>query len=119
MASSITMGVTWGLGGAIVAGVMAISSRIDRPDLPFVVFALAALRLRPGLPPPSCTRPVASVALAEPAPVGAVPAGEGGSLIGRTETRRGRYPGESGPRPAPMGTGGDDGAAIPRRFEMP
>jgi FSR family fosmidomycin resistance protein-like MFS transporter len=40
-ASSITMGVTYGLGGIIVAGAMAASNRVHRPELPFAIFALA------------------------------------------------------------------------------
>jgi FSR family fosmidomycin resistance protein-like MFS transporter len=42
-ASSITMGVTWGLGGLFVAAAMAISNRLARPELPFAVFAIACL----------------------------------------------------------------------------
>jgi FSR family fosmidomycin resistance protein-like MFS transporter len=42
-ASSITMGVTWGLGGLIVAAAMAASSRLGRPELPFMIFAVACL----------------------------------------------------------------------------
>ncbi len=40
-ASSITMGVTYGLGGLIVAAAMAASSRLHRPELPFATFAVA------------------------------------------------------------------------------
>ncbi|RUL88058.1 MFS transporter [Tautonia sociabilis] len=43
IASSITMGVTWGLGGALVAGIMAVSERIGRPDLAFGTFAASSL----------------------------------------------------------------------------
>lgn len=43
IASSITMGVTWGLGGALVAGIMAVTNRLGQPDLAFVAFALASL----------------------------------------------------------------------------
>jgi FSR family fosmidomycin resistance protein-like MFS transporter len=42
-ASSITMGVTWGLGGLIVAAAMAASSRLGSPALPFALFAGACL----------------------------------------------------------------------------
>jgi FSR family fosmidomycin resistance protein-like MFS transporter len=42
-ASSITMGLTWGLGGLIVAAAMAASSRLERPELPFAIFAVACL----------------------------------------------------------------------------
>jgi FSR family fosmidomycin resistance protein-like MFS transporter len=42
-ASSITMGVTWGLGGLIVAAAMGVSSRLERPELPFAIFAAACL----------------------------------------------------------------------------
>jgi len=43
LASSLTMGVIWGLGGAIVAGIMAVCDRIDRPDLAFPIFATSLL----------------------------------------------------------------------------
>lgn len=43
LASSITMGVTWGLGGAIVAGLMTVVNGIGRPDLAFYVFAPAGM----------------------------------------------------------------------------
>ncbi|MDR3633772.1 MAG: MFS transporter [Isosphaeraceae bacterium] len=43
VASSITMGVTWGLGGAIVAATMAGCNHAQRPDLAFWVFAAGAL----------------------------------------------------------------------------
>ena len=42
-ASSITMGVTYGLGGMIVAAAMAASNRLHRPELPFATFAGACL----------------------------------------------------------------------------
>jgi FSR family fosmidomycin resistance protein-like MFS transporter len=42
-ASSITMGVTWGLGGLIVAAAMAASNRLRLPALPFAIFAVACL----------------------------------------------------------------------------
>jgi FSR family fosmidomycin resistance protein-like MFS transporter len=42
-ASSITMGVTWGLGGLIVAAAMAASNRLELPALPFAIFAVACL----------------------------------------------------------------------------
>jgi FSR family fosmidomycin resistance protein-like MFS transporter len=42
-ASSITMGVTWGLGGLIVAATMAVSNRLGRPELAFAAFGLACL----------------------------------------------------------------------------
>jgi FSR family fosmidomycin resistance protein-like MFS transporter len=42
-ASSITMGVTWGLGGLIVAATMAASNRLGRPELAFAAFGLACL----------------------------------------------------------------------------
>jgi FSR family fosmidomycin resistance protein-like MFS transporter len=43
VASSITMGVTWGLAGALVAVTMAGCNHALRPDLAFVVFAAGAL----------------------------------------------------------------------------
>jgi FSR family fosmidomycin resistance protein-like MFS transporter len=43
VASSITMGVTWGLGGAIVAGMMTVVNRLQRPDLAFPAFAAACV----------------------------------------------------------------------------
>ncbi|QDV32961.1 MFS transporter [Tautonia plasticadhaerens] len=43
VASSITMGVTWGLGGVLVAAIMAASDRLGQPDLAFGAFALASL----------------------------------------------------------------------------
>ena len=39
VASSITMGVTWGLGGVLVALTMAAASRVHHPELAFSVFA--------------------------------------------------------------------------------
>ena len=42
-ASSITMGVTYGLGGIIVAAAMAASKQLHRPVLPFATFAVACL----------------------------------------------------------------------------
>jgi FSR family fosmidomycin resistance protein-like MFS transporter len=43
IASSITMGVTWGLGGALVAGIMAVSNHLGRPELAFLTFAASSL----------------------------------------------------------------------------
>ena len=43
VASSITMGVTWGLGGAIVAATMAVCNHAHRPGLAFWTFAVGAL----------------------------------------------------------------------------
>jgi FSR family fosmidomycin resistance protein-like MFS transporter len=40
-ASSITMGVTWGLGGMIVAATMAACNGVHRPELAFATFAVA------------------------------------------------------------------------------
>jgi FSR family fosmidomycin resistance protein-like MFS transporter len=42
-ASSITMGVTWGLGGLAVAALMAIFNRQQRPELAFAAFASSCL----------------------------------------------------------------------------
>jgi FSR family fosmidomycin resistance protein-like MFS transporter len=42
-ASSITMGVTWGLGGLIVAALMAACNQNQRPELAFATFAVACL----------------------------------------------------------------------------
>jgi FSR family fosmidomycin resistance protein-like MFS transporter len=42
-ASSITMGVTWGLGGLIVAALLAACERVQRPELAFTLFAVACL----------------------------------------------------------------------------
>jgi FSR family fosmidomycin resistance protein-like MFS transporter len=41
VASSITMGVTWGVGGCLVALTMASVNRLHRPDLAFPAFAIA------------------------------------------------------------------------------
>ncbi|MGE3822131.1 MAG: MFS transporter [Isosphaeraceae bacterium] len=41
VASSITMGVTWGLGGVVVAGLMGACNHLGRPGLAFGVFAMA------------------------------------------------------------------------------
>lgn len=41
VASSLTMGVTWGLGGLIVAAMMAGLNHVRRPDLAFPVFAVS------------------------------------------------------------------------------
>lgn len=43
VASSITMGVTWGTGGVVVAAIMTTVNRIHRPDLAFPVFAIACV----------------------------------------------------------------------------
>lgn len=43
LASSITMGVTWGLGGAVVAALMTVVNRLGRPDLAFPAFVVACL----------------------------------------------------------------------------
>jgi FSR family fosmidomycin resistance protein-like MFS transporter len=43
VASSITMGVTWGLGGVAVAVTMTLVNRAGRPDLAFPVFAVGCL----------------------------------------------------------------------------
>lgn len=43
LASSITMGATWGLGGALVAGILALVNRLDRPADAFAIFALSTL----------------------------------------------------------------------------
>lgn len=43
IASSITMGVSWGAGGAIVAGLMDICGRWQSYDVAFVVFAVAVV----------------------------------------------------------------------------
>ena len=42
VASALTMGVTWGLGGVFVAALMAALNHIGRPDLAFPVFAAAS-----------------------------------------------------------------------------
>jgi FSR family fosmidomycin resistance protein-like MFS transporter len=39
VASSLTMGVTWGLAGAAVAGTMALLNRMQQPNAAFYVFA--------------------------------------------------------------------------------
>jgi FSR family fosmidomycin resistance protein-like MFS transporter len=41
VASSLTMGVTWGLGGMLIAALMAGLNHAGRPDLAFPVFAAA------------------------------------------------------------------------------
>ena len=43
VASSLTMGVTWGLGGMAVAALVAALNRSHRPDLAFPVFAASSL----------------------------------------------------------------------------
>ena len=43
IASSITMGVSWGAGGAIVAGLMEVCGRQQSYDLAFVTFAAAVV----------------------------------------------------------------------------
>lgn len=43
VASSITMGVSWGLGGAIVAGLMDLCGRTKSYELAFVMFAIAVM----------------------------------------------------------------------------
>jgi FSR family fosmidomycin resistance protein-like MFS transporter len=43
VASSITMGVSWGAGGAIVAGLIDVCSRRQSYDLTFVAFAVAVM----------------------------------------------------------------------------
>lgn len=43
IASSITMGVTWGLGGIVVALTTTLANRLHRPDLPFAAYALACV----------------------------------------------------------------------------
>jgi FSR family fosmidomycin resistance protein-like MFS transporter len=42
-ASSLTMGVTWGVGGMIVAALMSAFNRVHQPELAFAVFAGACL----------------------------------------------------------------------------
>lgn len=64
VASSITMGVTWGLGGALVAAIMAASNRLGRPDLAFGAFAVSSMLA--GL---ACLRLPEPGRLAEPKPV--------------------------------------------------
>ncbi len=41
VASSLTMGVTWGIGGMAVAALMATCNRAERPELAFSVFGAA------------------------------------------------------------------------------
>ena len=41
LASSLTMGVTWGVGGILVAALMATLNHAARPDLAFPIFAVA------------------------------------------------------------------------------
>jgi MFS transporter, FSR family, fosmidomycin resistance protein len=43
VASSITMGVTWGIGGAVVAVTTTVANRWQRPDLAFSLYAAACL----------------------------------------------------------------------------
>jgi MFS transporter, FSR family, fosmidomycin resistance protein len=43
MASSLTMGVTWGLGGIAVAALVTTLNHAGRPDLAFPIFAVAVL----------------------------------------------------------------------------
>jgi FSR family fosmidomycin resistance protein-like MFS transporter len=43
LASSLTMGVSWGLGGAVVAGMMLVLNEIGRPELAFLCYAPAIL----------------------------------------------------------------------------
>lgn len=43
IASSITMGVSWGTGGAIVAGLMDVCRRMQSYDVAFLVFAVAVV----------------------------------------------------------------------------
>ena len=59
VASSLTMGVSWGVGGAIVAGIMAVCDELRAFDAPFTVFAIAAglsAVLCYWLPPPRTER---------------------------------------------------------------
>lgn len=64
IASSLTLGVSWGLGGAVVAGLMMTLNHVGRPDVAFWIFGpvillSCALCLR--LPTsPSTTRPSSS-----------------------------------------------------------
>jgi FSR family fosmidomycin resistance protein-like MFS transporter len=67
VASSLTMGVTWGLGGLVVAALMAVLNHARRPDLAFPIFAASSVlssALCAWLPP---TEPQVNV----PVPVGA------------------------------------------------
>jgi FSR family fosmidomycin resistance protein-like MFS transporter len=43
LASSLTMGVSWGLGGVAVAGILALTTRLGLPEWPFFIFSLSAL----------------------------------------------------------------------------
>ncbi|MFO0954257.1 MAG: hypothetical protein U0835_24485 [Isosphaeraceae bacterium] len=43
VASSLTMGVTWGLGGILVAGLMAVVNHAGRPGWAFFAFGAAVL----------------------------------------------------------------------------
>lgn len=43
VASSLSMGVTWGFGGMLVAALVATLNRAHRPDLAFPVFAATTL----------------------------------------------------------------------------
>ncbi len=43
LASSLTMGVTWGTGGVAVAALIATLNHAARPDLAFPIFAVAVL----------------------------------------------------------------------------
>jgi FSR family fosmidomycin resistance protein-like MFS transporter len=43
VASSITMGLTWGLGGGAVAGMMAIVNTAGRPDIAFSAMGAGCL----------------------------------------------------------------------------
>jgi FSR family fosmidomycin resistance protein-like MFS transporter len=78
VASSITMGVTWGLGGALVAGIMALSDLLGRPELAFFAFAassliagIACIRL-----PEAARRPIAPDPGSESGPIAPSRAGE-------------------------------------------
>jgi FSR family fosmidomycin resistance protein-like MFS transporter len=68
-ASSITMGVTWGLGGLIVAATMAACNRIQRPELAFATFAVACLLsslLCTWLPEPAPAHAVSMIPVPQP-----------------------------------------------------
>jgi FSR family fosmidomycin resistance protein-like MFS transporter len=43
VASSITMGLTWGIGGMAVALIMTNVNRVGRPDLAFLIFAVSCI----------------------------------------------------------------------------
>lgn len=43
VASSLTMGVTWGLGGIAVAGLIGVGNHLERPSLAFWAFAVAVV----------------------------------------------------------------------------